>query len=130
MTFMVTVGDTTRPAAPRLTVNPGVLWPPNNQMVTVRVTAATTDAVDRAPVCQIPNIASTDNDSRDRGVDFMITGPLTAILRAEKADDKDDKKDEDKEALIYTLTVSCKDATGNAGLSSSITVIVPHDRGK
>ena len=141
-TFTVTVRDTTAPSKPTLTVNPGVLWPPNNQLVTVRVTAIATDPVDRTPACRITNITSTDHDSRDRDIDFKITGPLTASLRAEKpsgaSSNKDDKdkgdknktdKDEDED-LVYGLTVSCRDAAGNVGLPATINVIVPHDRDK
>ncbi len=123
-TFSVIVRDTTPPAAPRLTVNPGVLWPPNNKMVAVTLTAAATDAVS-ASVCTLVNITSTDRDSRDR-VDFMITGPLTASLRAEKQTGGG----VEKEDLVYGLTVSCKDAAGNVGSTATINVIVPHDQGK
>jgi hypothetical protein len=115
-TFTVAVVDTTGPAAPTLTVDHGVLWPPDHKFVPVTVTAHTTDAVSAAPVCSITGITMNDDDGR-----FSITGPLTANLLAEKIQDED--------ALVYRLAVSCTDAAGNTSQPAAINVIVPHDQG-
>ena len=112
-TFTVTVVDTTKPSTPTLAVDPGVLWPPNNKFVPVIVTAHSADAVS-SPVCSIVSIAKNDKDGRS-----VITGPLTANLLAVSIDDAD--------ALVYTLSVSCSDAAGNASAPASINVIVPHN---
>jgi len=114
-TFNVIVSDTTKPSAPTLTVDPGVLWPPSNKFVPVTLTAHSTDAVS-APSCSIVSIAKNDDDGS-----AAMTGPLTANLLAAKIQDADE--------LVYTLTVSCKDAAGNTSAPASINVIVPHNQG-
>jgi uncharacterized protein len=135
-TFTVTVRDTTPPVIVSLTATPSVLFPANHKLVPVRVTAQTTDAADAAPVCTITKITSNDRDGSKTGndgpghdgqardgrgdgdVDFLITGPLTALLRAEKNDGG---------SMIYTLSVSCRDGGGNAA-AGSVMVTVPHSR--
>jgi len=76
--------------------------------------------------CSIQSVTSSEPDNGlvdgDTSGDWVITGPRTANLRAERSGAGNGR--------IYTLSVSCRDATGNAGPSASINVIVPHDRGK
>jgi hypothetical protein len=71
-------------------------------MVKVTVSVNAVDDKDPAPSCGITTIAADDGTSGDA----MITGPLTALVRATK----DDRRD----ARVYTLTVACSDASGNA----------------
>jgi hypothetical protein len=122
--FGVTVRDTTPPSAPTLTVTPSVLHPPNHKLVPVVVTARASDAVSTA-ACAIVSITSNEPDTRpgedDRPNDIVKTGALTANLRAERIGEGNGR--------IYTITVGCTDAAGNAGATSRVTVTVPHERG-
>jgi hypothetical protein len=115
--FSVTVRDTIAPSAPTLTVSPAVLFPPNNKLVTVRVTATSSDGVDSTPTCTIQRITSTSGDTGD----FKITGPLTASLRA--------KKNHGDAPQIYSLFVSCADDAGNTSATASVQAVVEHDQG-
>ena len=119
--FKVTVRDTTAPGRPVLTVSPSILTPPNNQFVAVQVTARSSDAGDATPECRIQKIISNDLDNWRDGPGFVITGPLTARLRATKNDGRFD--------LVYSLFVSCRDDSGNQGPAGVVQVTVPHDRG-
>ena len=123
------VADLTPPSRPILTVSPSVLWPPNNKLVDVVVTATSSDLGDATPLCSIQKITSNDlddwwqgDDRRKHGPDFVITGPLTARLRAEKNDGRFD--------LVYSLFVSCRDDAGNVSPVGVAFVTVPHDRGR
>lgn len=96
--------------------NPDVLWPPNNKMVTVTVSASS--SCDTTLACAIQSV--TGNEPLSAG-DWQITGPLTVNLRATRAGNGIGR--------VYTLTGECTDATGNiAPLSTTVTV--PHDQGK
>jgi len=119
------VRDTTPPSRPQLTVTPSVLQPPNNQLVDVVVTATSFDAADQSPACSIRTIISSDiNDwllaQSPHEPDFVITGPLTAKLRAEKNNGPLD--------LFYLLFVTCQDDAGNVSQTGVAIVTVPHDR--
>jgi hypothetical protein len=52
--------------------------------------------------------------------DWEITGPLTVDLRAERAGTGSGR--------IYTITVECRDASGNVS-TGTVQVTVPHDQG-
>ena len=110
LSFPVTVEDTTPPEVTSITATPGVLWPPNHQMVDVVVTVTLVDAVDPAPTVQIISVTSNQpiNGTGDGDVapDWEITGPLTLQLRAERAGSAE---------RIYTITVQTQDANGNIG---------------
>lgn len=94
--------DTAAPTILGLSASPSVIWPPAHQMVKVTVSVNAVDDKDPAPSCGITMITADDGTSGDA----MITGPLTALVRATK----DDRRD----ARVYTLTVACSDASGNA----------------
>ncbi|HEX7183446.1 MAG TPA: PKD domain-containing protein, partial [Thermoanaerobaculia bacterium] len=119
---VVTVVDTTPPAIAGLSVTPGVLWPPNHKMRPVAVSASASDACDPAPpACQLVSVASNEPvdglGDGDTAPDWIITGAMTANLRAERSGTGTGR--------IYTLAVSCRDAAGNAA-SGSTGVAVPH----
>jgi hypothetical protein len=99
-----------------LTATPDLLWPANGQMVAVTIGASATDDTDPAPVCQISSVASSEDAT---SVDWVQTGPLSLLLRADR--------DGLGTGRTYTITVICTNA---AQLSSSATttVFVPHDR--
>lgn len=126
--FTVTVQDTTPPAIVSLVPNPALLWPPNGKLVPVRIAASVRDVADANPACRIVTITSNepadrrgrsnddddddgdhDNDdgrkARPRIGDIVITGKLTALLRAERNRHGAER--------IYTINVECVDAAGN-----------------
>ncbi|HTB80803.1 MAG TPA: HYR domain-containing protein [Opitutaceae bacterium] len=134
--FTITVRDTTPPLIKSLRPSIKTLWPPNHQMVPVRIFADVHDLVDPRPVTRIIFVTSNepvmdrhdDHDSRhdhddrdgrrdrDDGPDWKITGDLTLLLRAERSDSGHGR--------IYTITVESRDASGNAS-TKTVTVDVP-----
>lgn len=114
--FDVTVVDTTPPAITSVTVTPEILWPPNNKMVAVSVSAAVTDAADPAPIVRIYDITC---DETIGASDAVITGPLTASLRADRSGQGDGR--------VYTLHIEAIDASGNRS-TATVRVFVPHDQ--
>lgn len=108
--------DTKAPTIVSLSASPSVIWPPAHQMVSVTVSVTARDEVDPAPSCGILAITADDGTTSDA----VITGPLTALVRATK----DDRRD----ARVYTLTVTCADAAGNAS-QNGVTVSVAKNGG-
>ncbi len=94
--------DTSPPAFASLTASKTTLWPTN--LVLVSVKAQLVDLLDRSPRARI---VSVSGDRRD----WIILGPLTVLLLAERGRD-------------YTITVEGKDDAGNVVLKT-VTVNVP-----
>lgn len=121
----VTVRDTTPPVVRSVVPNPSVLWPPNHQMLPVRLAVDVADAADPAPVCRIVQVTSSEPEDGlgdgSTAPDWAITGDLTVDLRAERSGRGSGR--------VYTLTVVCADAAGNEAAGTA-TVTVPHDRGR
>ncbi len=132
-TFTVTVVDTTPPAIQKLFPSRKILWPPDHQMVRVRIFAVVSDLVDPSPVTKIVSVTSNeppepqnkgddhgrrDDDRCDRHdrPDWKITGDLTLELRAERNDHG--------QGRVYTITVESSDAAGNAS-TGTVAVMVP-----
>ena len=71
------------------------------------------------PDCQIAGISSSDPDNGtgdgDTSGDIVLSGSLTAKLRAERSDGRE---------RVYRLTVQCADAAGNVGTGVG-KVVVP-----
>jgi len=118
--FHVTVVDTTPPTVTSITASPNVLAPPNHEMIDVTISVTATDLVDPNPVSQIVSVSSNQpingTGDGDLAPDWIITGPLTLQLRAERAGTLGDR--------IYTITVVTTDFSGNATIST-VTVTVP-----
>lgn len=114
---LVTSVDTTPPDISSVTASPEVLTPPNNKLIPVAIAVVATDTCDSAPVSQI--ISITANAPVAPG-DITITGALTATLAA--------KKNPGGNERIYTITVSCTDASGNSS-TDTVTVEVPQKAG-
>jgi hypothetical protein len=114
--FVTVLADTTPPEVLRITATPGILSPPNHEMVAVTVVVEATDDQDPNPTSHIVSVTSNQpldgTGDGDQSPDFEITGPLTANLRAERASGED---------RVYTITVITSDATGNT-TSSTLTV--------
>ncbi len=107
--------DVTPPRILSMSASPNVLWPPNHELVPVSVSVSAEDIGGAS--CAISEVSSSEPDASD----WMVTGPLTLQLRAEREGQGGGR--------IYTITVSCADGAGNSSSSNS-TVTVPHDQGK
>jgi uncharacterized repeat protein (TIGR03803 family) len=114
--FTFSLRDTIPPVIHSITATPGLLTPPNNKLVKVKVTVNATDNLDPHPTSKI--IAVTSNEPTDNDVDLQITGPLTLNLRAER--------DGNGNGRIYTITIQTSDASGNK-TTGTTQVIVPKD---
>jgi HYR domain-containing protein len=112
-TFTVTVVDTTPPHITSIVANPGVLWPPNHQMVAVTVQVGAIDLVDQSPVSHITGVTSNQpingTGDGDAAPDWEITGPLTLNLRSERAQGV---------VRVYTITIVTTDFSGNSTTGS------------
>jgi len=115
--FTVTVRDTTPPVITAVTPSQASLWPPNKKMHSITVAVTATDAVTASPACRIASVASNEPGNGE----WLITGPLSLQLQADRLGTGNGR--------IYTITVVCTDAAGNAS-SRSTTVTVPHDQRK
>lgn len=119
----VAVLDTTPPVISSIIASPDVLWPPNHGMRPVAVDVVVADACDPAPVCRIVGIASNEPENGlgdgDTAPDAVITGDLTADLRAERRGTGAGR--------CYTITVECIDAAGNVTIGS-VEVWIPKNR--
>lgn len=120
--FMVTVRDTTGPAITAIAASPSSLWPPNHKMADVIVSVTAVDLVDSAVTASIISVTSNQptegTGDGDTAVDWVITGPLTLQLRAERSHNVD---------RVYTITVAVTDASGNTTIG---TVAVTVTQGK
>ena len=117
--FQVMVVDTTAPVVASITASPNVLGPPNHKMIPVVVTVRATDGTDASPTAKIVRVTSNEavngTGDGDTAPDWLITGPLTLQLRAERAGKTQDR--------VYTITVEVKDRSGNA-TPANVQVIV------
>jgi hypothetical protein len=122
-TVVITVQDTTPPDIDTVTASPNLLWPPNHRMVHVTVNISAIDACDPAPSCQIISVTSNEPidglGDGDTSPDWIITGPFTVDLRAERSGTGTGR--------VYTITVQCTDHSGNSS-TATVTVTVPHSR--
>jgi hypothetical protein len=116
--FTVTVNDTTPPTVTSVSASPQNLWPDNHRMVDVTVTVVATDNCDAAPVSRIVSVSSnqpiTGPGSGNTNPDYVITGNLTAQLRAERTANQD---------RTYTLTISTTDFSGNVTTTTTTVVV-------
>jgi hypothetical protein len=115
------VKDTTAPVIRAAVVTPNVIRHNTGKMIPVTVSVTSSDNCDRAPVSRILSITSNEaaNAKGDHTlVDWKITGPLTATLRAEC--------NPRSKSRIYTIVVQCTDKSGNSS-TRSLTVSVRKD---
>jgi hypothetical protein len=123
-TVGITVLDTSPPSLVSLEADPGILWPPNHQMVPVRVLGTALDNCDPVPSCSVTRVESSEpvlGTGDDTSPDWLVTGGLTLRLRAERSGRGTGR--------TYTVSVDCLDNTGNRA-ERKLTIIVPHDPGK
>jgi hypothetical protein len=97
-----------------------VLAPPNHQLVSVSLAAAVTPACATTATCRIISVASSEpingTGDGDTAPDWIVTGPLTLQLRAERSGSGARR--------IYTILVECIDSDSNRS-QRSVTVTVP-----
>jgi hypothetical protein len=119
-TVVITVKDVTPPVIKSVTATPSVINKTTHEMVPVTIAASATDGCAGAVTCKIVSVTSNEPISGtgggDLSPDWQITGDLTLQLRAERSPKGDGR--------IYTITVRCTDAAGNA-TTSTVTVTVP-----
>jgi hypothetical protein len=112
--FVVTVRDTTPPTITSASATPNVLGPPNHKMIPVTVKVTATDRVDTAPVARIVGVSSNEPQNGlgdgDTGPDWVVTGPLTVSLRAERSGKGSGR--------VYTIDIEVRDRHGNASRHS------------
>jgi hypothetical protein len=108
--FTVTVRDTTAPTIFAVLSVPTILFPADGKMKPVTVLALAADSVS-AVTCRITAITGNDGATSD---DWQITGRLTANLRARHSPHA---------IRLYSLTVGCSDATGNASTTTAFVVV-------
>ena len=123
-TVQVTVEDTTPPVIASAAADPDVLWPPNHKMVSVELSVDAADACAAEPICGATGVTSSEpvtGGGDGTAPDWLITGPLSVDLRAERTGGGDGR--------VYSIEVECSDAAGNA-VSTAVEVTVPHDRRK
>jgi hypothetical protein len=119
----VTVVDSVPPVLRKLVATPSSLWPPNHKMVRVALTPTVVDVCDASPRCRITAVGSNEpvtGKGDNTSPDWIVTGDLSVDLRAERAGGGSGR--------LYTITVRCTDASGNAA-AGSVGVSVPHDQG-
>ncbi len=105
--------------------DPSVLWPPNHRMVNVTVSYDVTDNCPLPPGSCTLSVTSNEpiNGTGDGNTspDWIVLDDHHVLLRAERAGNGNGR--------IYTITITCIDSGGNSS-SESVTVTVPHDRGR
>ncbi|MHB8420065.1 MAG: PKD domain-containing protein [Myxococcales bacterium] len=126
----ITVTDTQPPVIESVASNPSCLWPPNHEMVLLRlgreIQAQVHDSCDASPTVSIKSV--TDNQpllgggSGNTTPDFVF-GKTAVCLRAERDGTV-------KTPREYTVTVVAIDGAGNESTPQSFVVSVPHDQGQ
>jgi hypothetical protein len=121
--YIFSSSATNGPVIVSASASPNRLFPPNHKFVPVTVSVTTQG---NAVSCKITSVSSNQpiNGRGDGNTspDWIITGDLTVLIRAERAGNiKTDR--------IYTITVVCTDTFGNTA-TTTVHVTVPHDNGK
>jgi hypothetical protein len=124
-TTTITVVDTTPPVITSLSASPDVLWPPDHKVVPVNVHAVVSDACGATSwkvVSVTSNEPVTGKGEANTSPDWLITGPHTVSLRAERSSKGSGR--------VYSIYVQAADAAGNLSSRSFVQVTVPHSQGK
>ncbi len=112
----VTVIDNTAPTISGASVSPSVIWPPNGKMIDVVVSY---NAVDNSGTI-VTGLSISSNEQTSAG-SMLVLDNHRVRLRAERADKG--------KGRIYTIVITATDPYGNS-FQQSVTVTVPHDKGK
>jgi hypothetical protein len=118
-TVQVSVRNSVPPSITSVTSTPSALAPPKHQMVPVSVAAAVTPACGTTASCQIVAVSSNEAvnglGDGDTAPDWIVTGPLTLQLRAERGGSGPGR--------VYTILVQCTDSAANSS-TRAVTVRV------
>ena len=119
------VRDTAAPTF-SLTVLPAVLWPPDHNMIPVRLVGLVADACDPAPGLELLQATSSEPDDAPGGKDGNTAGDIGAVTLkgAEGVLLLRGERDSSGPGRIYTITCQVRDRAGNA-TSASATASVP-----
>jgi hypothetical protein len=119
----VNVTDQTAPTIQSVIPSTATLWPPDNKMVPVQLSAALFDNCDPHPNARIISVQSSERTAvaPKNATDFELTGALTLNLRAQR--------DPNGPGRVYTITVQATDAAGNSA-TRNVQIVVPRDQNK
>lgn len=116
-------GDATPPVIENAAATPGLLWPPNHNLVNVEITASVSDDQDPAPSFRVVSVTSNEPENGlgdgDVAPDWIVTGDHTLKLRAERSGLGSGR--------VYTVRIEARDAAGNAS-TADVVVNVPHSK--
>jgi uncharacterized delta-60 repeat protein len=108
------VVDQSPPVISSANVEPSVLWPPNNKMVEVNVSANVTDNCDDSATWKIVDVTSSA-PSNGSTPDWLITGDSTLLLRAERSGPT---------PRTYSIAIQATDSSGNLSEQKILNVVV------
>ncbi|KAF0146379.1 MAG: VBCS repeat-containing protein [Nitrospirae bacterium] len=108
-----------------VTLNPGLLWPPNHKMVNIMPSITVSDNLTSNVQVELISVTSSEPDNGlgdgDTANDIVVNADGTLSLRAERAGTGNGR--------VYTITYRATDFAGNATISSA-TAVVPHEMRK
>jgi len=122
---VVVVEDTTPPQIVSASATPHVLWPPNHKWVEVTVSAEVFDNCTATEWCIVSvesSEAQTGPGKRHGPPDWIITGPDTVALRAERTGRGD--------GPFYSIFIQAMDEAGNLSEPAVVTVTAPKSMGE
>ena len=117
VTRIVRVVDSTPPAIAGVQASPDSLGAPNHKMMRVELAYVASD-LSGAPVCAVSVASNEPVDGGGDGrtsADWQVVDAHTVLLRAERSGMGT--------ARIYTLTVSCHDASGNTAEGTTVVTV-------
>jgi hypothetical protein len=101
---------------------PAVLWPPNEQLVSIKVSVSVSDSLSGPEGFKLISVASSEPDTGDDIQGFVIGTPSTSgLLRARRFGSGSGR--------VYTLVYEGADRAGNTA-RCRIAIVVPHDQGQ
>ncbi|WP_009630497.1 choice-of-anchor X domain-containing protein [Synechocystis sp. PCC 7509] len=108
-----------------VSVTPNTLYPPNHQMVEIKVNTTVSDNIDPNPTVSLLSITSNEGQNvrgdGNTSTDIQTKPNGQVFLRAERSGTGTGR--------IYTLTYQATDAAGNISQATA-EVKVPHNKGK
>lgn len=108
-----------------VSVTPNTLYPPNHQMVEIKVNINVSDNIDPNPTVSLLSITSNEGQNvkgdGNTSTDIKITPDGRVFLRAERSGTGTGR--------VYTLTYKASDAAGNV-TQATAEVKVPHNKAK
>ncbi len=105
-----------------LTIDPMMIWPPNNKMVRVTTHVTVTDDRDAHPTVHLVSVGCSDGCDTTKDVSGASIGTLDTefLVRASRNGDA-------RSGRVYTFVYRATDAAGNS-VNATVSTKVPHDR--